>query len=88
MTLMDAPKYTAPQHSTSGHPGREDRHGAPMTPQQAAQRLLAGVQKTSTVSTASNSTVAGRSAYELVVTPKQAGSKVAKIELAVPAHVG
>lgn len=55
----------------------------PPTPQEAAKKVLTEVGTTSTVSLATNVTVAGRSAYELVITPNQAGTKVGKIEIAV-----
>lgn len=66
-----------------------NKHAAPSTtaqestPQQIAQQLLGQVRQDSTVSTTSASTVAGRSAYELVVTPKQTGTKIGRIEIAV-----
>lgn len=55
----------------------------PPTPQEAAKQLLDQVGSTSTITLASNATVAGRSAYKLVVTPSQTGSKIGRIELAV-----
>lgn len=70
--------------TTSNLRVRNDRRPqTSVTPQQVAQKLLTEVSKTSTVSTATNSTVAGRPAYELVITPSQRGTKVAKVEMAI-----
>ncbi|GAA2393095.1 LolA family protein [Nonomuraea africana] len=69
-------------------PGTERPHTpAPstpaMTPQQAAEQLLAKVGEHSVVSVTSNTQVAGRSAYELVLAPKDAGSLVRDVRLAL-----
>lgn len=44
----------------------------PLTPQEAAERALAKLSPTTKVTTEGTATVAGRSAYELVLTPKEA----------------
>lgn len=49
--------------------------GAPMTPQQAADAALAAISPTTKVSTDGTATVAGRSAYELVLQPRDSGSQ-------------
>lgn len=83
---------TATKFDMSGHDqakseakkkAADQQGGATMTPQEAAKRILAETQKDSTVSTTRGGTVAGRSAYELVVTPKQTASLVERIEIAV-----
>ncbi|MCW2810524.1 MAG: hypothetical protein JWP61_982 [Friedmanniella sp.] len=56
---------------------------APKTPQEAAQRVLSQVGPTTEVSTASDVTVADRAAYELVLKPKDARSKVSEVTVAV-----
>jgi outer membrane lipoprotein-sorting protein len=55
----------------------------PMTPQQAANEVLAKVGPTTTVSTDTNVTVAGQAAYQLVLAPKSASSLVGQIRIAV-----
>ena len=61
---------------------------APLTPQQAAQQVLAAVGKTTTVSVDSNVTVAGQPAYELVLAPKDSRSLVAQVQIAIDGRNG
>jgi outer membrane lipoprotein-sorting protein len=56
---------------------------APKTPQEAAARFLTTVGPTTQVAVATDTTVAGRPAYELVLTPKQAGSLLSSVRIAV-----
>jgi outer membrane lipoprotein-sorting protein len=56
---------------------------APLTPQQAAQQVLAAVGPTTTVSVDSNVTVAGQPAYELVLAPKDSRSLVGQVQIAI-----
>lgn len=58
----------------------------PRTPQEAADWALAKVDPTTAVTTAANTTVAGRDAYELVLTPKDTASRVASVRVAVDAQ--
>jgi hypothetical protein len=53
----------------------------PLTPQQAAQQVLAAVGPTTTVSVASNVTVAGQAAYALVLAPKDARSLIGQVQI-------
>ncbi len=55
----------------------------PKTPQQAADAALQAIDASTQVSVAANTTVAGRSAYELVLKPRDAGSLVAQVRIAV-----
>ncbi len=57
----------------------------PATPEAAAARALALVGPTTTVSTTGSATVAGRPAYELVLAPKESGSLVERVRIAVDA---
>ncbi len=57
-----------------------------LTPQQAAQQVLAAVGPTTTVSVDSNVTVAGQAAYELVLAPKTASSLIGQVRIAVDGH--
>ena len=58
----------------------------PLTPQQAAQEVLAAVGPTTTVSVASNVTVAGEASYELVLAPKDSRSLIGQVRIAVDAR--
>ncbi len=62
---------------------RELPADAPKTPQEAATRFLAAVGPTTEVSVATDTTVAGRPAYELVLRPKQTGSLLSSVRIAV-----
>ncbi len=53
----------------------------PATPQQAAAAILAALSPTTSVRNAGAVTVAGRSAYELVIAPRDTSSLVASIRL-------
>src|SRR3984957_7162953 len=61
---------------------------APLTPQQAAQQVLAKVGPTTTVSVDSNVTVAGQAAYELVLAPKDTRSLVGEVQIAIDGKNG
>jgi hypothetical protein len=76
-------KFTVPAHSTEPVPTT-----APLTPQQAAQQVLAKVGPTTAVSVDSNLMVAGQAAYELVLAPKDARSLVGQIRIAVDGSNG
>jgi outer membrane lipoprotein-sorting protein len=56
---------------------------APLTPQQAANQVLAAVGKTTTVSTQTNVTVAGEAAYQLILAPKDSRSTIGSIQIAI-----
>jgi outer membrane lipoprotein-sorting protein len=55
----------------------------PLTPQQAAQQVLAKVGPTTAVSVDSNVSVAGEAAYQLVLAPKSSSSLIGQIRIAV-----
>ncbi len=57
--------------------------GAPMTPQKAADAALSAISPTTEVSTDGTATVAGRTAYELVLQPKDSGSLVESVHIAI-----
>jgi outer membrane lipoprotein-sorting protein len=81
-TLNKVTKFTLPPHSTRAVPKQ------PLTPQQAAQQVLAAVGPTTTVSVASNVTVAGQAAYGLVLAPKDARSLVGQVQIDVDGRNG
>ncbi|GAA2584098.1 outer membrane lipoprotein carrier protein LolA [Winogradskya consettensis] len=57
--------------------------GVPQTPQEAADAALAAVGPSTAVTTTGAAKVAGRDAYELVLTPKDAASLVGQVRLAI-----
>lgn len=63
--------------------------GVPTTPQDAAERVLDAAHGTSSITVDGTARVAGRSAYELVVTPEHADSTtVGRIRIAVDSSTG
>lgn len=69
-------------------PGAKPDHALPATPQDAVQQALKAVDPTTSVTVDGTARVAGRAAYELVIAPKQAGSTVGSIRVAVDAANG
>jgi outer membrane lipoprotein-sorting protein len=59
--------------------------GLPSTPQEAADAALAAIDPTTAVSTTGAASVAGRDAYELVLAPKDTGSLIGQVRLAIDA---
>jgi outer membrane lipoprotein-sorting protein len=55
------------------------------TPQQAARKLLAMLGPTTTVSVQSNVMIAGQAAYQLVLAPKNPGSLIGRVSIAIDA---
>ncbi|AUG79249.1 hypothetical protein CFP65_4502 [Kitasatospora sp. MMS16-BH015] len=88
----EAVHLTAPQ----GAGGAADKHvlpkrglaDAPVTPQEAAKQLLAHTGDTTSVTVDGTATVAGQKAYLLSVKPKQSGSTIGQIRIAVDADNG
>ncbi|HEV7899854.1 MAG TPA: outer membrane lipoprotein carrier protein LolA [Planosporangium sp.] len=58
----------------------------PRTPQEAANAALAAIDPTTKVTANGSARVAGRSAYELVLTPRDTGSLVGRVTLAIDAE--
>ena len=61
---------------------------APLTPQQAANQVVASVGKTTLVSVRANVMVAGEPSYQLVLAPKDHRSLVGKVVIAVDGKYG
>ncbi|WP_030620072.1 LolA family protein [Streptomyces sclerotialus] len=69
------------------------KHAAPrsmgdMTPQTLAERALEAAGDTTSVTVDGTAKIAGRDAYQLLVKPKQAGSTVGSVRIAVDAENG
>src|SRR6516162_1510401 len=84
-TANSVTEYTLPAHQQAPVTAPTS---APLTPQQAAQQVLAAVGKTTTVSVDSNVTVAGQPAYELVLAPKDSRSLVGQVQIAIDGRNG
>jgi outer membrane lipoprotein-sorting protein len=84
-TANTVTEYTLPPHQSAP---QTQPTTAPLTPQQAAQQVLAVVGKTTTVSVDSNVTVAGQPAYELVLAPKDSRSLVGQVQIAIDGKNG
>ena len=82
-TLNKVTKFTLPAHAPAKVVPQQ-----PLTPQQAAQQVLAAVGPTTAVSVASNVTVAGQAAYALVLEPKDHRSLVGQVQIDVDARNG
>ena len=64
----------------SGPPAAAD---LPKTPQEAADLALKAVDPTTVVSTGTNARVAGRTAYELILAPRDTASLISQVRLAI-----
>ncbi|MEU2128417.1 DUF2092 domain-containing protein [Streptomyces sp. NPDC018352] len=69
----------------SGHPVPE---GVPTTPKALAEEVLKAAGPTTSVTVDGTAQVAGRDAYKLVVKPKQSGSTIGSVTVAVDAESG
>ncbi|MEU1211712.1 outer membrane lipoprotein carrier protein LolA [Streptomyces sp. NPDC005791] len=83
-------------HARSEGAGREDgkseQHkapeGVPATPKEFAEEALAAAGDTTSVTVDGTAQVAGRDAYKLVIKPKQSGSTIGSVTVAVDASTG
>jgi outer membrane lipoprotein-sorting protein len=60
--------------------------GVPTTPQEAADQALAAIDPTTVVTTTGAAKVAGRNAYELVLSPRDTASLIGQVRLAIDAE--
>lgn len=79
---MDVPATEA----TSDRPAGSLPAGLPTTPQEAAEFALAALNPSTEVTTTGAGSVAGRPVYELVLTPREGDTRVARVTLAVDAE--
>ena len=82
-----AKHYVLPAHDAAGKaaiaPAVPSPSDLPTSPQDAAEKALAAITPSTEVTTSGTATVAGHSAYELVLTPKEATSLVAQVRVAI-----
>ena len=79
-------KSPAEAKSKAAKPPASLPSDVPTTPQEAAAAALAAIDPTTTVTTTGAAKVAGRDAYELVLSPKDAASLVGQVRLAIDAQ--
>ena len=85
----DSEKNSVQEGTAAGHAAGTEKGRYPtLTPQAAAEQLLDGLSPMTEVSVGAPRTVAGRSAYLLVLTPKQQGSLIGQAEVSVDSATG
>ncbi|MEU8512035.1 DUF2092 domain-containing protein [Kitasatospora sp. NPDC048722] len=77
----------AAKHQGAEHP-KAPLAGVPTTPQEAAKQFLTESASTTSVTVAGTAKVAGQNAYQLSVKPKQSGSTISEVRIAVAADNG
>jgi outer membrane lipoprotein-sorting protein len=79
---------TAPKGTSKAQQKQTPSSGLPSTPQEAAQQALKAVDSTTAVSVDGTAKVAGRDAYQLLIKPKQSGTTVGSVRIAVDSATG
>ncbi|MET8567212.1 DUF2092 domain-containing protein [Streptomyces sp. NPDC004783] len=75
-------------HSTAPDGAGQPERQVPATPKDFAEQALGAVDETTSVTVDGTAQVAGRDAYRLVIKPRQSGSTVGVISVAVDAKTG
>ncbi|MGW6578520.1 LolA family protein [Streptomyces globisporus] len=80
----------APEGRDGGHAEKAPKapEGAPATPKDFAEQALAAAGDTTSVTVDGTAQVAGRDAYQLLIKPKQSGSTIGSVRIAVDAENG
>lgn len=81
-----AVRYLLPAEDSDPGSAVPSATAVPTTPQEAARRALSALDGTTEVTTSGVSDVAGRDAYELILRPKQAGTLVSRVAIAIDAE--
>ncbi|MDT9690613.1 sigma-E factor regulatory protein RseB domain-containing protein [Streptomyces sp. P9(2023)] len=74
--------------SSEGPAGEKADKELPGTPKELADEVLKAAGDTTSITVGGTATVAGRDAYQLVIKPKQSGSTVDSVKIAVDAKTG
>ncbi|MFH8500199.1 outer membrane lipoprotein carrier protein LolA [Streptomyces coeruleorubidus] len=75
-------------HGTASQSPEHEKEQPPATPKDFADEALKAVDDTTSVTVDGTAQVAGRDAYKLVIKPKQSGSTVGAVSVAVDAETG
>ncbi|GAP53199.1 LolA family protein [Streptomyces azureus] len=75
-------------HGTASESPEHGKEQPPATPKDFAEEALKAVDDTTSVTVDGTAQVAGRDAYKLVIKPKQSGSTVGAVSVAVDAETG
>jgi outer membrane lipoprotein-sorting protein len=86
--LWQSTKNAVTEISLPAHPRTATPAIPRLTPQQAAQQVLAAVGKTTAVGVDSNVMVAGQPAYELVLAPRDSWSLIGQVRIAIDGSNG
>ncbi|OIJ97960.1 LolA family protein [Streptomyces monashensis] len=82
-------KTNSVTHSTSAETGKDRRaEQPPVTPKDFADQALKAVDGTTSVTVDGTEQVAGRAAYKLLIKPRQSGTTVGAISIAVDSKTG
>jgi outer membrane lipoprotein-sorting protein len=84
----DSTDKTATHTTITGTPKADAENDGTATPAQLADRFIAAVTPSTDVTVGKNTTVAGRSAYDLVLTPRTGTTLVSSVSIAVDAKTG
>jgi outer membrane lipoprotein-sorting protein len=82
-TAQTADHYVLPEHRAAKPADLAPASHLPSSPQEAAALALAAVDETTEVTTSGVSKVAGRPVYELILTPKQKDTLVARVVVSI-----
>ncbi|MFJ3585804.1 outer membrane lipoprotein carrier protein LolA [Streptomyces sp. NPDC090127] len=74
--------------ASAGPAGEKPDQELPGTPKELADEVLKAAGDTTSITVGGTATVAGRDAYQLVIKPKQSGSTVESVKIAVDAKTG
>ena len=85
--LYDSTDGTAAHATTSGGDGAEQHSGA-LTPEQLSEQVVAAADPSTELSVRENVQVAGRTAYDLVLTPRTQDTLVGEVSIAVDGETG
>ena len=87
--LYDSKKKTAVHSTLADHSAKTSQElGSISTPDQLATKFLAAVDSSTTVSLGSDLRIAGRTAYDLLLTPKATDTLIGSVSIAVDSATG
>jgi outer membrane lipoprotein-sorting protein len=86
VTQLSPPANGGWMYGMAGQGAAGSPSPSPVTPQQAVRQLLSAVGPSTSVTTSDTTTVAGENAYQLVVKPRQSGSLIGSVVIAVDAQ--